>query len=221
MVERRDDDLVARAERRPDAPTDVEGQARHVLAELDLVRARGAQEVGDRGVGLIDDGVGQLARRERATGVGVAVAVVGDDGVDDALRDLGPAGPVEEDDRAAVLLTGECREFRPEGIDIEGGHRVSWISVGNARAYRKPAIPRRRVGPVLRPQLVEAAPLRGLADERDIGVAEVVALEQERLVSFPGEGIREAIAVVQAGAMSAALRRSRDTPPWRFAPAFR
>ncbi len=81
-------------------------------------------------MGLLDDGVGQPARRERAAGVGVAVAVVADDGVDHALGDLGAARTVEEDDGTAVLLAGEGRELGPEGVDIEGGHRVSWVRLG-------------------------------------------------------------------------------------------
>ncbi len=66
VIEGRDDDLVPRPERRPDAAPDVEREARHVLAELDLIGRGGAHEVGDGGVGLLDDRVRELARRERA-----------------------------------------------------------------------------------------------------------------------------------------------------------
>ena len=44
----------------------VERQGRHVLAELDLVGRARPEEVGDGRVGLLDDRVGALARRERA-----------------------------------------------------------------------------------------------------------------------------------------------------------
>ena len=74
VVEGRDDDLVARAERGADAPPDVEGERRHVVAELDLVRARRTEEVGDGGVRLIGDGVAQLAGREGAAALALECA---------------------------------------------------------------------------------------------------------------------------------------------------
>ena len=104
---------------------DVEGERRHVVAELDLVRARGAEEVGHGRVGLVGHRVAELARRERATAVGVGVREVVADGVDHALRDLGAAGAVEERNGPTVLLTGEGRELGAQGIDIEGGHQDS------------------------------------------------------------------------------------------------
>ncbi len=48
----------------------------------------------------------------------VSRVVVGH-GVDDALGDLGAAGPVEEGDGPAVLLAGKGRELGAQGIDIE------------------------------------------------------------------------------------------------------
>ncbi len=125
VVECRDDDLVAGPERRADRAPDVEGERRHVVAELDLVRARGTEEVGNGRVGLVRDRVAQLTRGERAAAVGVGVREVVADGVDDALRDLRAAGSVEKCDRATGLLPGEGREFGAQGIDIEGGHRDS------------------------------------------------------------------------------------------------
>ncbi len=55
VVERRDDDLVARLQRRADRATDVERERRHVVAGLDLGGRAGVEEVGQRLVGLVDD----------------------------------------------------------------------------------------------------------------------------------------------------------------------
>ena len=67
-----------------------------------------------------------------------AVAVVADDRVDHPLRDLRPAGPVEEHDRPAVLLAGERGELRPQGVDIEPGHRASSLTVVRERNATTP-----------------------------------------------------------------------------------
>ena len=133
VVEGRDDDLVTRAERRADRSPEVKGQARHVLAELDLVGAGRTEEVGDRGVGFLDDRVGALAGRERPARVRVRVAVVADDRVDHPLRDLRATRSVEECDRPAILLAGERRELRPQGFDIEPGHLDSSLTVARER----------------------------------------------------------------------------------------
>ena len=100
------------------------------------------EEVGDRGVRLLDHRVGLGARRERALVVRVHVAVVADDGIDHALRDLRAAGSVEERDRAAVLLAGERGELGAKGIDIEageGGHRGSGVGGHQGRERTRPA----------------------------------------------------------------------------------
>ena len=124
VVEGRDHDLVARLERRADAPTDVQGQRRHVVAELDLLGARRAKEVGHGRVCLLGHRVAELARDEGAARVGVAVRVVVADGVDDALRDLRAAGTVEEDGRPAVrALASQGRELGAQRLDIERGGR--------------------------------------------------------------------------------------------------
>jgi hypothetical protein len=125
VVQGRDHDLVTRLEGCSDRPSDVERQGRHVVAELDLLGARGTEEVGDRRMRLADHVVAEVAGRERAAGIGIHVAVVLGDRVDDPLRHLRPAGPVEERHGATVLLAGEGREFGPQGIDVEPGHGPS------------------------------------------------------------------------------------------------
>ena len=67
----------------------------------------GAVQVGDGGMRVGDARVASLARHEGAAVVRVRLRVVGDDGVDDALRDLGAAGTVEVGDGPAVDLDGE------------------------------------------------------------------------------------------------------------------
>ena len=54
-----------------------------------------------------------------------ASRVVADDRVDHPLRDLRATRSVEEDDGSTVLLARESGELRPQGIDIEPGHRAS------------------------------------------------------------------------------------------------
>ena len=126
VVEGRDDDLVAAGPASPRCERPMcERQRRHVVAELDLVGRAGPEEVGDGRVRLVDHRVRVRARRERPVGVGVRVAVVGHDRIDHPLRDLRPAGTVEEGDRSPVLLAGERRELGAQGVDIEGGHRSS------------------------------------------------------------------------------------------------
>ena len=132
-----------------DRPPDVQGQGRHVVAELDLLGARGTEEVGDRRVALVDHRVAQLARPEGAAGVGVHVAVVAADRVDHALRDLRPAGAVQEGDRAAVLLASQRRELGAQRLDVERRHQCSvppvnvQLSIRTAGTTTPPRKPRR------------------------------------------------------------------------------
>ncbi len=123
VVEGRDHDLVARREVGRDRPTQVEGQGGHVRAELDLVAGPGTEEVGHRLVRLGDQCAAQLRGDERTAVVRVRVAVVGDDRIDDPLRDLGSARPVEEHDGASVLLPAKGGELGAQGARVERGHR--------------------------------------------------------------------------------------------------
>jgi hypothetical protein len=72
----------------------------HVVAENDLLRAGGVQEVGHRGVGLVQDGIGFSAGLERAFMIGVALQQIALDAFGRLPGDLRPAGVVEEDSRA-------------------------------------------------------------------------------------------------------------------------
>ena len=56
-----------------------------------------AKKVRHGAAGGGDDGVGTLAGSKGAVGVGIAAAQIIRDGVDDALRNLRPARPIEKD----------------------------------------------------------------------------------------------------------------------------
>ena len=59
--------------------------------------------------------------------------------------------------------------------------------------------------PIVGKKLAEAPPLRRLADERDVRLAEIVALEEKWLIQLAGERVREAIGEVEPGGMAAPL----------------
>jgi hypothetical protein len=111
VVQHRHDDLVAVAERRPDRAARRKRQRRHVRAELDLVGRGGTQECRHGDVGVREDLVAAAARLEVAAGVGVRVAQIAPDRVDDALRHLRPTRTVEKHDRPAVLLSLQRRKL--------------------------------------------------------------------------------------------------------------
>ena len=123
VVERRDDDLVALAQRPPERAGEEEVHGGHALAERGLSR-RAAEEGGRALVGALDEPVRPAARLVRRADVGVVLAQVGRDGVDDLVRALRPARPVEE--REAPVERGEARAH---GRDVEqgGAHELtSW-----------------------------------------------------------------------------------------------
>ena len=90
----------------------MQGQGGHVVAEDDLLRAGGVQEVRHGGMGFIQDGIGLPAGGESAFVVGVAFQQVTLDALGRLAGDLRPAGVVEEDGRA--VERGEL--FTDEGI---------------------------------------------------------------------------------------------------------
>jgi hypothetical protein len=134
MIESAHDDLVARPQRRADRARDVERERRHIRPERDLVRID-AEQVGERGMGVLDDRVRALGGEERAAMVGVRLAVVACDRVDHRLGDLRPAGTVEEDDRPSVLGEREGREPGANRVDIEGLHLAGDASRSGGRRF--------------------------------------------------------------------------------------
>ncbi len=119
VIEPRHHHLVAGPQHLRDRPAQVEGQARHVLAEDDFVRRRRVQEGGHAPMGLLDDGVGVAAGAEDAAVVGVAGRQVMDDRVEHALRHLRASRPVEEDRRTAVAPYLEGGEVVAQSGEID------------------------------------------------------------------------------------------------------
>ena len=119
VIELRDDDLVAGAELASNRPRQGEVERRHVRAEDDLLRA--AAEKGSRcPARLADEQVAPPAGLEGPAEVRVRLAEIAGDRLDDLVRNLRPAGPVEEHQRPR-----ERRETRPHRGDVErdGAHR--------------------------------------------------------------------------------------------------
>jgi hypothetical protein len=98
VIESRHDDLVAGAKLAAERTRKREVQRRHVCSEADLVGAA-AEERGCGVVGLRDDEIAPPARLERSAQVGVGVAEAGGHRLDDRVRHLCAARPVEEGHR--------------------------------------------------------------------------------------------------------------------------
>ena len=114
MIEAGDDDFVSGLELAANGATHGEREGRHVGAEDDFVSAA-VEEVGHGAARFGDHGVGATAGGVSSAGVGIVVAQVVGDGVDDTLRDLRSAGAVEEGGGMAVHGLGERREL---GADV-------------------------------------------------------------------------------------------------------
>jgi hypothetical protein len=108
-----------------------------VLGEDDLGGARGADEAGHRGPGLLVAGRGPLGEGVDAA-VDVGVVGLGElgHGLDHGQRLLGRRRRVEEDQALAVDLLGEDREVAPDGGDVE--HVGGGGGVGGAHAVGAP-----------------------------------------------------------------------------------
>ena len=120
VVEAGDDDFVSGLQLAANGAGHGVGQRGHVGAEGDFVGGA-VQEVGHGAAGFGDHGVGAAAGGVGSAGVGVVAAQVVGDGVDHALRDLRPAGAVEERGGVSVDGLGEGRELGADGGEVEGG----------------------------------------------------------------------------------------------------
>ena len=114
MVEAGDEDFVTGAEVAGDGAGDHVGDRGHVRAEDDFVGGA-VQDVGHGGAGIGDHGVGVAAGGVSSARVGVVAAEVVGDGVDDALRNLGASGAVEEGGGVVVDELGERGELGADG----------------------------------------------------------------------------------------------------------
>ena len=118
VIEAGHDDGIARVPGAGEGTAQGEGEAGHVLAEDDLTGV-GIEEVGHR----LPAGCGDLVRCDRgavsATEVADAVFENRCHRVDDDLRHLGSAGPVEIGDLPSVLASVECRKPGANLLDWE------------------------------------------------------------------------------------------------------
>src|SRR5690349_12142724 len=101
VIEAGDDDFISGLQLTADGARDGVGQRGHVRAKGDFVGAA-VEEVAHGGAGVGNHGVSAAAGGVGSAGVGVIVAEIVGDGVDDALRDLRSARAVEEDGGVAV-----------------------------------------------------------------------------------------------------------------------
>ena len=96
-----------------------------VAGEDDLVAVRGVDEPGDLGARLLVLGRRLLADGvDAAMDVGVVLAVVVSDGVDDDARLLARRRRVEVDQRVPVDLLLEDREVAPQRVRVERADRL-------------------------------------------------------------------------------------------------
>ena len=118
MIEARNQNFIAGLELTAYRAGNRERQRRHVRAEGDFVGAA-VEEVGHGGAGFRNHGVGAAAGSVGSAGVGVVAAEVVGDGVDDALRDLGAAGAVEECGGVSVEGLGEGGKLGTDPLEVE------------------------------------------------------------------------------------------------------
>jgi hypothetical protein len=100
VVKAGDHNFIAGVEPVRQAPADVQGERGHVVAEDDLLRAGGVQEIRHGGMRFFQDGIGLPAGGKSTVVVGVALQQVTLDALSRLPGDLGTAGVVEEDGRA-------------------------------------------------------------------------------------------------------------------------
>ena len=166
VVERGDDDLVALAQRPPERAAQEEVQRGHALAERGLAR-RAAEERAGALVRQVDELGRSDARLVRRADVGVVLAQVARDRVDDLVRALRPSRPVEE--REAAVERGEARA---DGGDVESGGAHS-----DLLAVDDPAMPGPRCQGV-RDEAAVLCPRDELVERRRLGRGSEVDLER-------------------------------------------
>jgi hypothetical protein len=113
VVELRHEHLVAGAQRPREGPREEEVEARHARPERDLLGAA-VEELGRTLPRVLDQRIGSARGLVGSADVGVRLAEVGGDRVDDLVRALRAAGRVEEGERP--LQRGESRA---DGGDVE------------------------------------------------------------------------------------------------------
>src|SRR5580693_653567 len=118
VIKVREHDLVLRTKLAPNRAADGESQRSHVRTENDLIRIT-AQKVRHRGTRARDYRVGAAAGRIGAASIGVAALQIIRNRVDDTLRNLGSARPIEERCGMSVNGLSERRELGANPIQIK------------------------------------------------------------------------------------------------------
>jgi hypothetical protein len=114
VVEPRDYDFVSRLQFAANRTRDGVSQRRHVRTEGDFVRAT-VQKISHGGASFGNHGVGSAAGGVSSASVGIVAVQVVRDGINHALRNLRPAGAVEECGGVAIQSLGERGELGADG----------------------------------------------------------------------------------------------------------
>ncbi len=126
MIHAGDDDLVARLHGAPEGAGKVQGEGGHVLAEDDLVRGLGAEEVGHGLVGIRHDRFGPAGSFEMSSEIGIALQQAGGDLLRHGVDRLGAGRIVEIDAGPALVLEREGGEAAADALERDL-HLVGWF----------------------------------------------------------------------------------------------
>ena len=132
MVHPRQDHLSVPREVPADGARHVQREARHVLAEHDLVRGRRVEEVRHRLARLRDHRLGFPRGAKDAAEVGVALRQVARHSVHHRLWDLGAAGVVEVDAGRFAVAERQGRETAADCGEIEAHGLFPRVARGKA-----------------------------------------------------------------------------------------
>ena len=215
VVELRDEDLVAGGERAADRPREREVERRHVRAEDRLVR-RAAQE--RRAAVSRACATSASLRRlvaEGAAEVRVRLAEVAGDRVDDGVRALRPAGPVEERGRRPAARRNARGRRRRRGRPATAGHYPVAREHPDASAERLDRATGTGLGRAVARDRAERRPqhVRGRRVRAVVGAARVSTTTQG--MALANAIHNRGLAVVwsgAAGAGRAVLGAARRTP---------
>ena len=119
VVERGDDDFVARLKIAANRAGERECERGHIRAEVDFV-GRAAKKIGHRRMSRREHRIAAAAGGERAARVRVRLLVVVAHGVDHALGNLRSGGPVQERGRLAVHGLLQRRKLRAYPCEVQG-----------------------------------------------------------------------------------------------------
>jgi hypothetical protein len=111
VVEARDNDLVARQQRAPNGPAEIEGQTGHIGAKDDFVWSWGVEQISHGQTSFSHRLVHTPAGQERTVDIAIGLDKGASHCLDNWARHLGTAWTVQENQWLAILSKLECREF--------------------------------------------------------------------------------------------------------------